>query len=490
MPLQIIQRFSLPIISGGILVCGVLLAVLTVFAGGPLGLAGLVGMAAMALMVFTHPMVPFCLYFGMLFFKADTMLPGLPISPNQILAPLFFLSVCVYAVQGKALSLRFALLPLLVIVAAYFIINGLLGIDSDNGILYARYVLIYLVLSICLAVSLSSERAILAFSWIVVLLTAAAAVGGLVEAFSIGIFGAFAGNWGYGTRVQGTAANPIVFAWNMVFAFPFAFFLFAESRSKYTRGLAIVLGVLILGVSALTFNRQTYVVAGIVVVLCAALYIYKNRAIFLSLLSVLVAISAFTVLPLIIKRLLTVGNLSKDYSFLERRDSYLMGMEMFRDFPIFGVGFGSFSKIWHEYIPPDYPTYFAQYRGANELKFMDLGIMAVMVETGIVGLLLFFALVLTIFFKAWRYRRQAIAAQDNFARNLSSTVLVVLVFIVVTSIIQDTFLYTRIWIFYGVALLLDTRQLPLRRKSDVDGVGLIGDTPDRRIPADELSPGS
>ncbi len=443
---------------------GVLFAVLLVFFGGPLGLAALLGLAAMLLMLFTHPLVPFCLYFSMLFFKADTTVPGWPVSPNQILAPLFFLSALFYAVQGKALSLKFALLPVLTIMSLYFIVSGVTGLDFENGLLYSRYVLVYVVLSVCLAISLSSERAILAFFWIVVFLTGAAAAGGLVEAIQKDILGSFAGHWTYEFRVQGTAANPIVYAWNMVFAFPFAFFLFAEMRSRYTRGLAIFLGVLMLGVAALTFNRQTYVVIALVVLLCATLYAYRNRAIFLSLLSVLFAMSAFTVLPLILRRMLSVVNLGHDYSYLERRDSYLLGMEMFKDYPLFGVGLGSFSKVWHEYIPKNYPTFFAQYRGAGELKFMDLGIMSVMVETGIVGLFLFMALLLAILVRAWNYRKQAIAAGDDFARNLASTVLVALMFIVATSVIQDTFLYTRIWVFYGLALLLDTRQIPFRPK--------------------------
>ncbi len=469
----------------GVLILGALACAVAVFVGGPLGALGLVALAGLLVSCFTHPLVPFTLYFGALFF-ADTQIPGLPISLNQILAPLFFLSVVVYIIRGKALSMKFGLLPLLAITTLYFAVNGLLGQDFENGILYARYVVIYLILALGLAMTLSSERTILALAWIIVLLTTGAAIDGIFEAVEKDIIGNFTGSWGYKYRVSGTAPNPIVYAWNMVYAFPFAFLLYSELQSRYTRLLAFVLGMLILGAAVLTFNRQTYIVIGLILALSAVLYTYKNKAALLGLMTILAVPAAFTILPVVLKRLFTITNIGKDYSFLERRDSYLIGMEMFRDSPVFGIGFGSYSKVWHDYIPPEYTTYFAQYRPGAWEKFMDMGMMAVLVETGLIGLTLFLGIILYILVRSWTYRRDAVAAGDSFAQNLASTTILVLAIIVATSFIQDTFLYPRVWIFYGVCMLIDPRQLPLRQTSsktaepiDQPGAGpAAGELPD------------
>src|SRR5690606_12578706 len=93
-----------------------------VFSQAQLGLLALIGIAVLTVCCFTHPLVPFTLYFGALFF-ADTKLPGLPISLNQVLAPMFFLSVLVYVIRGKSLSLKFGLLPLLGVTTLYFAVN-------------------------------------------------------------------------------------------------------------------------------------------------------------------------------------------------------------------------------------------------------------------------------------------------------------------------------------------------------------------------------
>lgn len=167
-------------------------------------------------------------------------------------------------------------------------------------------------------------------------------------------------------------------------------------------------------------------------------------------------------LPVLVRRFLSVGNLSRDYSFLERSDSFHIGMQMFRENPVFGVGLGSFPAIWKEYIPADYPTFFAQYSYPSRLRFPDFGYMAIMVETGLIGLGLYLIFHFLILVRAWNYRRMAIAAGDNLAANISATVLCLMVFIGVTSVIQDTFLYPRVWIVYALALLLHPKLLPIR----------------------------
>lgn len=434
--------------------------------GQEMGVAAALGLIGAFVFSLLHPLVPFALYFSVLFFKDTTFGGALPISLNQVLAPLFFLSTFLYYLRGKTMPVRFSLLPLLSVVCLYFLIRAVTGEDFENGLLYGRYVIIYLILSVCVAILMSTERTILTLAWIIVGLTTVAAMHGYYEAYEKNLFGGFTGSWGIKHRVAGTAPNPIVFAWNLLYAFPFAFLLFAESASRYTRILALLLGTAILGAATMTFNRQTYVLMLVMIAMSSFLYVYRNRKLLLTLLATFGGLLSFTVMPVIVRRLFTVTRLTNDFSFLERRDSYLIGMEMISSSPIFGIGFGSYPKVWHKYIPADYSTYFAQYRGAQNDKFMDMNYLYLLSETGIVGVALFITLLIIIFRKAWRYRKMAKVAGDHFAQNLASTVLVITAFIGLTSMIQDTFLYTRIWVFYGIAMLLDPRVLPVQIAAD------------------------
>jgi len=444
-----------------LLAAGILFIVLVAVVGGQLGTFALAALAGAVVFSVIHPLAIFPLYFAVLFFNDTTFEGALPISPNQVLAPLFLLSTGMLYLRGKTLSPLFRFLVPLVIMVLYFSVRGVTGENLENGLLYTRYLVIYLVMAVCIAMLMVKESTILKFVWIIVLITTGFAIHGLVEAFQKNLLTSAIYNWGGAFRVKGTAANSIVFAWNMIYAFPFAFLLFSESHSRFTRTLALVCGLLILGVAILTFNRQSYVQMAVVVTLCVALFTYRNRKVLLTMLIGFGGLAGIAVLPLILQRFLTVASLSKDYSFLERRDSFLIGMEMIKSSPIVGIGFGSYSKVWGKYIPSDYSTYFAQYRGAMNVKFMDLGYMSVFAETGIIGLLMFVGIMLLVVYRAWQFRKSALAVGDHFSQNFSSALIAVAAFIGMTSMLQDTFLFTRVWIFFGLAMLLDERVLPI-----------------------------
>lgn len=423
---------------------------------GMLGILGAVGFAVLALAGVLHPFIPFTLYFGALFF-AETRLPGAPVTANQVLAILFFLSWFCFWIRKKTLTLPRGFWPVLAGASLYFAIRAITGEDFERGSLHFRYVVIYFTLAMCLASTLRSERSVLSLAWIIVSLTLIAAFGGLVEAVQKDAFSALAGHWGDSIRIKGTARNSIAFGWNMVFAFPFAFYLFAELRSRSLRLLSLLCGLFILFIAVLTFNRQTFVAIGILLFLCGLLFSYRDRKLFGAVLGFAALGGSVSVLPKVLARIFTVTQLGVDWSFLERRDQFLLGMEMFAKHPLVGIGLGSFPAVWHRYIPPDYSTYFAQYSGSSMLKFPDFGYMALLAETGIVGLGLFLTLLVVILWRGWKCRRAALERNDVFAYNYASLVLSLALFLTMTSAIQDTFLYVRTWIIYALALLLDTR---------------------------------
>ncbi|MBX7246755.1 MAG: O-antigen ligase family protein [Candidatus Sumerlaeaceae bacterium] len=416
------------------------------------------GMAVAGLCLVFHPLVPFALYFAALFFK-ETPIPGVPVTANQVLAILFFITWGATWLRGRTQKLESSFLPILGITILYFAVSAISGENLERGFLHFKYVLIYGAMAACLAASLTTEAAILSLAWIVTLLSFGAALGGLVEAIQNNVLSAFTGRWTGSVRIQGTAPNSIVFAWNLLYSFPFAFLLYSELRTGSLRKVALLMGMFALFISLLTFNRQTIVMVFVMLALSAMVFVYRNRNTLLAIVAAAAVVGGATVAPLVAKRIFTVTTLERDPSFLERRDSYILGMEMFSHHPVFGVGFGSFPAVYRSYLPEDYTTYYAQYHAPNRLKFPDMGYLALLAETGIVGLGIFLGLMSFLVRRAWTLRKWALARGDTFAANYSSLVLALLVFILMTSGIQDTFLYVRVWIVLGLALLLDRRML-------------------------------
>ncbi|MCX7626338.1 MAG: O-antigen ligase family protein [Candidatus Sumerlaeaceae bacterium] len=426
--------------------------------GGPLAVGGIIGLAFLSVVLAVHPFVFFALYFGALFF-ADTKLPGLPLSINQILAGLFLVSWLAYAWRGRTMAIRSRLLPWLTLMALYFAANALLGESPSHGQIMARYVLIYYGIAIILATCLRSERAIYAYAWIVVTLTFIAAVGGLVEAFQRGTFWAFTGKITDAVRVKGTASTANVYGWNLLFAYPFAFFLFSQMQRRGERFLALAMGIIILFVALLTLSRQTIVLVGLLLITCAKVFRYPNRRQVLAVILAFIALGVVLVAPAIVARFVSVTRLSRDYSYLERRDSALICMEVIKARPVFGVGLGSYTAVWRNYLPSDYRTFFAQYVEASRPRAPDQGYLQITAEGGFVGLTIFLVFVVILGRRISVIRKFAAARDDSLAYNLAALVFALFVQFLATTFTDDTFLYVRVWLIYPLALLLDERML-------------------------------
>lgn len=455
------RKILLPFVWIGVVLLILISFPLVIHKQGFIGVLGALAAAVALVLISAHPLVTFCLYFSALFF-ADTRLPGIPVSVNQVLGSLFLLAGCLYAVRGKTVQLSSELMPLLLAVCGYFVVNAALGLDTERGLTHMRYVIIYLVVTLVLAKSLSTERAVLAFAWIILGTTSIAACHGFWEAIEKNVLQGFTGQWDNRVRIKGTAKNAIVFAWNMCFAFPFAFLLYSELRTALFRGLAIGLGGMCMFAALLTFNRQTFVYIFIILLAVVVLYTYRNRKLLVTGLGIASIGAVIVVLPMMIRRLMTFGTITRDWSYLERRDSFLLSLEMIRDRPIFGIGLGSFPSSYRDYIPPDYTTYFVQYWRPPYLKFTDMGYLQLLTEGGAIGLLLFLLLIGMQVKTAWNYRKAALLEQDSFVQNLASTALVLLLFVILTTGIQDTFLYPRVWLIFSIVLLLNRNALPIR----------------------------
>lgn len=426
--------------------------------GGPVALAAMGALAVLVVAVMVHPFIFFSFYFAALFF-ADTRLPALGLSANQILAVLFFVSYLGYWARGHTMALRSGVTPWLTLLALYFTVNALLGESPPHGQLMARYVVIYYVLALVLATCLRSERSIYAYAWIIVGLTFIAALVGFVEAIQRGTFAAFTGKITDAVRVKGTASTANVYGWNLVFSFPFAFFLFSQVERRCWRYTALAMGLFILFVALLTLSRQTIVLVGLQLIVCARLFSYPSRRMFFGFLVLFLFVGAMLAAPPIVARLLSVTRLARDYSYLERRDSAILCWEVIRARPVFGVGLGSFTAVWRNYLPADYRTFFAQYIEASRPRAPDQGYLQIAAEGGLVGLAIFLGFVSAVWHRWRRVRREALRRGDRFVLNVTALVSALMLHFLATTFTDDTFLYVRVWLIYPLVLLLDERML-------------------------------
>lgn len=432
---------------------------------GILGIAASIGLFVAVILSLLHPFTSFAIYFAVLFVQ-DANLTGLNISLNQMVAPLFFLSTAVWWIRNRTHNIVSPILFLLCIFSTYFAINAALGEHFESGILHSRYVVIYTLMAISIAMVLSSSKSIMSFAWIMFIITSLSACYGITEAFQKNIIGNFTGHWGNSIRIKGTAKTPIAYGWQMVFALPFGFFLFAELKSFFWRSFCIPIFLLIVLASFLTFNRQTLLLIGILTVASACFFTYKNKKTLVTGLGVLACIVSAPIAPLILQRLLTFSNLQRDYSLLERRDSILLTETMFYKHPIFGIGLGSFPVVWKNYVPADYETFFVQYWPANQPKYPDFTYVQLLAETGIIGLFLYIILLIYLLRRSWKFRKLALKTQDIFAANYATLVFILLIFVTLSSFIQDVFLYPRTWMIFGLALLLDKKIFGLQPSCD------------------------
>ncbi len=419
---------------------------------GILGIIICAGASFVFLSIITHPLVPFSLYFSCLFFT-DTNIYGFPISLNQVLGILFFISWFSYFVRGKTIAISGKCCAILILATIWFAISAITGEDAERGMLHFRALITYLFMAICLASSLTSERSIRALAWIITITTAAAALQGIYQAIDKNIFENFTGKWSDAVRVSGMAKNSIVYGWNLLYAFPFAFFLYTQHKRRFYRNLALGLGLVTTLVALLTFNRQTFLLIAILIPATTMIFSYPNKKQIFGYVLVAIGFAIVLIFPMIFARLTTIENIKRDASYLERRDQFIVAVEMFKEKPVTGIGLGAYPAVWKNHLPKDYSTYNMQYDYKSE-RYPDFGYLQLLAETGIVGLLLalvFMAMIVTV---SWRIRRLAGHYNDIFAFNFASLVFILGLFWIVSNGLQDTFLYVRVWILLALTLLL------------------------------------
>ena len=221
--------------------------------------------------------------------------------------------------------------------------------------------------------------------------------------------------------VSGTFANKNHFAGYMEMVVPLTFgllFTRLEERiqtssktfvrffeEKYMKAiligflLAIMIGALLLSGSRggiVSFACGIFFLLGLI---STRRLLRKRAVVVLVLLVFSVGAAVFIGHDLIISRFHTLTQLEQEQSFLLRQQVWADTLHIFRDFPVFGSGFGTFSHIF-----PQYQTF------SSGLTFFyaENDYLQLLAETGVIGTLLVVLIGIIYFYttlRAWKQRR-------------------------------------------------------------------------------------
>jgi O-antigen ligase len=397
------------------------------------------------------PVFAFFFYFMTTFFQTIPV-PGLALSGNQI-AGFFFIFAWLHWLSRKKVTLpRGGFFHFLIFVVIYFSFSALSGDDFKAGAQHFFYLVLYLVLAIVVSSIIRDERSLKKILWIMLIVTGLSSLMGLAEFVTQhDLLAKTSAYWHGYLRINGTAPNSIVFAYNSIYAFPLGYYLFSESKTARLRLLAIALALFINVVGLLTFNRQTIVYVAVQLMVMPILFRNRyNRVFLLTIGFVLIFVAPFVVPPLA-RRLETILQEKKDYSVTIRHDNLLVGLEIVKKKPLLGIGFGSFPTSWQKYLPGT--TYNLQFDRESK-HYPDFGYNQLLSETGIIGFAIAIILFMTIVVIAWRIRRTSLREGNHARANFASIILGMMSTFLLANFIQDTFLYIRTWIMFGLMLAL------------------------------------
>ena len=125
----------------------------------------------------------------------------------------------------------------------------------------------------------------------------------------------------------------------------------------------------------------------------------KRALIILFLIVIALGLAALLGHDLIVARLQTLNELESDLSFQLRRDIWADTLSMFRDYPFFGAGLGTFSQIY-----PQYQSFPSDLR----IDYVENDYLQLLAETGILGEILVISMIVFFFLStinAWKQRQ-------------------------------------------------------------------------------------
>jgi len=411
---------------------------------------GFLGICMAGVVFLLGPYVGFTLYFITTFFRG-LPLPGIPVSLNQVAGIMFVLSWMNWLFKNKISFPKGREIVFLTILFLYFLFNCFAAQDFHEGLYHAWYIGIYYFIALALASLIRTSPQYRVFFWIILLTSTVSAMLGAFE-FVTGrdILTKSTALWMGRARINAAAPNSIVFAYQLLYAFPLGYCLFSEEKSLGPRFLALGLSLFITCVAILTFNRQTILLIGLVYFLSALLFKNRYSKLFMGLVILLFLALSPYILRTIWMRLQTIGQFEVDRSLTMRMDGIKVGMEMVKRHPLLGVGLGCYHILWWKYLPTG-KTKILHFLKQTP-RYPDMGYNQIFSEGGLIGFGLAMAFFLMLAEFLWKKRKQAVLLNDRGLINISSALFLLMAIFLLSSLVQDTFLYVHTWLMFGFIL--------------------------------------
>jgi O-antigen ligase len=430
-------------------ICGAALA------GGVMGRSMQLGLAVTAALCFT-PLVLMNLPMGVVLwipFASLIAVPALDVGPTLLGLMVLFAwfgalatrrpSVQTLALRHRRLLTLVAVLVLWVLISMAWARRSAVGTDAFFGWLAGGTIMLVVTTTI------GDRRH--------VRLAAAAFVLGVVVSVVIGLLGAV--RPGDASRLAGGSGDPNFLAAGIVPAIALAAGLAAGSRRLLVH-VAMLLAIAALTVGLVAAESRGGFVAAGVAIGAALLLARRGRAWLIVLLLGIVGVGAarFSVDP-------TAWQRVTRFDSTGRTEIWKAAWQMWQDHPVEGVGLRGFVDNAADYVRDLGPLQYANFL-VERPKFVHNSYLEMLVETGLVGLALFIAVILGSLGCAWRAGRHFDRTGDAPMATLSRAAMVsVLAMLAADYFISGT-TDRRLWVLLalGPALLAATGSAESRRR--------------------------
>jgi putative inorganic carbon (hco3(-)) transporter len=212
------------------------------------------------------------------------------------------------------------------------------------------------------------------------------------------------------TRPTGPLEDPNFYSQILLMVVPLAVYRAIGETSFNKKMVALVCLVLIIAAIIFTYSRSSLVmmlIVGFLIIRERRLNVYKIAG-----LAVLVYIMFIPILPAgYSERLFTITDIFQsseqqtERSFIGRTSEMIVAVQMFQDNPLFGVGYTSYEDNYLDYSTKLGLDDRLESREAHSL-YLEMA-----AETGLIGIIAFGSMILTIFLMMHKSRKQLIEIQ-------------------------------------------------------------------------------
>lgn len=244
------------------------------------------------------------------------------------------------------------------------LLTTIFSVDRLESFKDNRELLIYLLIPIFILVINSKKRLAVSFG--------AVLVSAILSSFT-GIFNAITQGLSLDHRLKGFTSHWMTYSGLLMFVFIF-FFIYLFYQKEWKRKLFLGGGLLVL-LTAILFSLTRSVWVGIVVSLGLFIVYYKPKILYIAIPAVVIV---FLVLPQTVKtRVFSIFDMN-NASNKDRIYMVHTGKEIFKRYPLTGVGANNVKQVYHLYQHPD---------AKQENPHLHNNFLQILAERGLLGLL-------------------------------------------------------------------------------------------------------